>query len=77
MLESHENYAIKLYAKWYLPDSICAFDEDGMDFLRAMEGTTFCCYFSGNGSGREQFLFFKRCDHSKRHKPKPFYTLLP
>ena len=61
MLESHENYAIKLYAKWYLPDSICVFDEDGMDFLRATEGTTsFTVFSQAMGAGERTVLFFQK-----------------
>ena len=39
---------------------MCEF-EDGTDFLRLMEGTTFLWILSGNGSGRESgSILFKR-----------------
>ena len=77
MLNHMKKLCHNYYLKLYQPDSICVFDEDGMNLLRLMEGTT-SGFSQAMGAGEKTVkVFSKKCDNHKRHKPKPFYTLLP
>ena len=58
------------YYKLYQPDSICVFDEDGMNLLRLMEGTT-SGFSQAMGAG-ERAVKFKRCDCAKDTSQSPF-----
>ena len=61
MLNHMKKLCHNYYLKLYQPDSICVFDEDGMDLLRATEGTTsFTVFSQAMGAGERTVLFFQK-----------------